>query len=879
MRIRMAMMVALVVSTALAGPAPGDADATWRLDSPDGRLHAVLTLVDGVPRVELARGDEALLLSSALGLDLAGGGPLRGLRAEGQARRVIDTTWRPAWGPDAVVRDQARELRVRLREAAPPRRRLVLVLRACDDGFAFRYELPAQAGADSVEVRAELTELRVAGDPRAWWIPADEFAYESLHRETPLSRIDHAATPLTMVTAAGTWLCLHEAELLHWPELSWKGDGGAVDVAAAAGTAPPAAAPAVRLRAHLWPWPDGIAVKGRLPLQSPWRVVVVGGRPGDLATSHLVQNLCAPCALDDTSWLRPLTFCGIWWGLHTGRWTWEEGPRHGATTERAKQYLDFAARAGLGGVLAEGWNPGWETWGHGESRQDYTRACPDFDLAEVVRYARERGVAFIGHHETGGNIPQYEAQLEAAFALCERLGIHHVKTGYAGVIVPAGMHHHGQYMVEHFQRVVETAARHRVALDVHEGIKPTGLDRTWPNLMSTEAVRGQEHDATLNTLPPRHVTILPYTRFVAGPADFTPGLFRPDFAPGTGRRTLSTVAAQLALYVVQYSPLMMVADLPENCEGHPGLRFLAGLPTSWDETRALDGWPGECAAFARRRGDAWYVGAVTDEQARVVSVPFDFLAPGQVWRAELFADARGTAWDRAPALVDTAVLRMTAADTLRVALARAGGVAVRLRPWREGDGAAMATLAEWNAEAPARCRVFAAAAVPGEGRVAHLAVGCPVTLRWPPSPRYDRGALNDGRVATSGFTDDAWLGFEGVDLVATLDRGASGGGTPARAVVLRALHEPRSWILLPAAIVVEASDDGAAWTTVGNLEPAAPSGDAAEARELVVPLGGSGLAGVAARWLRVTARQRALPPGHPGHGKAGWVFVDEVQVR
>lgn len=865
-RITIARMFAWLAIAAIAAPAranPAAAPDHPGLASPDGRLRATVDLSGDVARYTLERDGAPLLLPSDLGLVFADGGALRALRVEGSSRRAIDETWRPVWGADAVVRDRANELRLDLREAAAPRRRLALVLRAADDGFAFRWEIPARADTADLGLLAEATTFRLAGDPRAWWIPADEFAYESLHRESPLSRVDRAATPLTMRTSGGAWLALHEAELLDWSEMWLERDATAGGAGADTN--------GVTLRARLWPWPDGTAVKGRGAMRSPWRVVLVADDAGGLATSHLVQNLCAPSAIDDTSWIRPLTFCGVWWGLHTGQWTWAEGPSHGATTARTKACIDFAARHGLGGVLAEGWNRGWETWGHGTSRQDYLRGAADFDLEEVARYARERGIAFIGHHETGGNIPMYEAQMDAAFALCERLGIHHVKTGYAGVISPAGMHHHGQYMVRHFQRVVEVAARHHVALDVHEGIKPTGLERTWPNLMSTEAIRGMEHNATLNALPPRHATILPFTRFLAGPADYTPGIFRPDFAPGSGRRVLSTVAGQLALYVVFSSPWMMVADVPENMEGHPGLRFLAGLPTTWDQTRVLAAAPGDLAVFARRRGLDWYVGAVTDEQARLVEVPLAFLPPQAPYRVDAYVDAAHTDWEGDPAAIDTPTLRVTANDTLRVALSRAGGLALRLAPWTDTD-AATVTTAAFNAAAAPRLARFAARAVPGDARAEHLAVGAALALAAPPSPRYDRGALTDGRLAGTGFQDDAWLGFEGVDLVATLDLGAP---VAVRDVVVRALHDPGSWIQLPAEIVVERSADGLAWVAAGRLAPPAGEGQAT-IRDLVTALPEGGQA---TRFLRVTAKQRPLPEGHPGHGRPGWVFCDEIEVR
>jgi alpha-glucosidase len=656
---------------------------------------------------------------------------------------------------------------------------------------------------------------------------------------------------VTLRTAAGRWLSLHEAALVDYSELTLRPLGGA------------------SLRAHLWPWPDGVAVKGATPLVSPWRTIQVADRLGALAESHLIQNLNAPCVLDDTSFIEPMTFIGIWWGLHTGRWTWSAGPRHGATTERALEYLAFAARHGIGGVLVEGWNLGWETWGAGESQQDYLTPYPDFDLEAVARAADSLGVELIGHHETGGNVPMYEAQLEDALALYARHGVTSVKTGYAGPIRPEGMHHHGQYMVRHFQRVVEAAARHRVTLNVHEGIKPTGLERTWPNLMCTEAVRGTEWNATLNTIPPRHATVLPFTRLLAGPADVTPGIFRLDHAPERGRRVATTLANQLALYVVLHGPLMMLADLPEHYEGRPAFRFLQQVPVTWDETRVLEADMGRHVTVARRRGEHWYLGSITDHDPRPLAIPLRFLDTDRPYLAEVYADAPGTDWQQRPDAIEIGRYRATAADTLHAVLSRAGGLAVRLTPAVAADLEGVADLVGADATASERLMRFTALAVPGEHRKDHLAVGTAVTLQHPPRAPYDQGALTDGRLAGAGYKDPAWLGFEGDDLVASLDLADL---RDIATVVLRVLHDPVSWIMTPSEVVVEASADGQAFAVVARLEPAA--GDDQAIRELRLDLGD-----LRASALRITARQRPLPVGHPGYGSSGWLFIDELIVN
>lgn len=818
------------------------------LRSPGGRIHVTVSLDDSTAAYAVQSDDETILAPSRLGLDFTAGGPIRHLRLVSQSRAEADETWRPVWGIASEARDRHNELRLELQEAGPSARRASIVFRAFDDGVAFRYEIPEQPGLDAFAIDAEETEFRFADDPRAWWIPAEEFAYESLHRETPVSDIRHANTPLTMRTSRGTWITIHEAALVDYSEMSLERTDGRC------------------LRAHLWPWPDGPAVRAATPFKTPWRTIQIASHLGALAESHLIQNLNEPCAIADPSWIRPMKFVGIWWGMHTGDWTWSPGPRHGATTERAKETIDFASRHGIDAVLAEGWNLGWETWGAGEPIQDFTTPYPDFDLAEVARYAGVHGVALIGHHETGGNIPVYERQMEGAFALCERLGIRVVKTGYAGPILPSGLHHHGQWMVNHFRRVVETAARHRVSLAVHEGIKPTGLERTWPNLMTTEAVRGMEWNATLNTIPARHSTILPFTRFLAGPADATPGIFRLDFGADRGLRVHATRANQLALYVVFWSPLMMLADRIENYEGEPAFAFLEQVPCTWDETRALDARMGDYAAFARRKGDAWFVGCVADEQAREIAIPLSFLDATFRYRAEVYADAFDTDWQSNPASVEMGTYAATAADTLRAALSKAGGIAVRLIP---DPSPALPSLARFNASVPERMRRFAILPEPGNRSVTHQATGAACSLDRPPSPKYALGSLTDGRIASSGFQDDAWLGFEGDDLVAMIALDES---REVYEITFRSLHDIANWIQLPLRVLVETSIDGRTFHRVGVIEP--EPGARAEIRSLR-----ASFAPRQARYLRVTAAQRPLPDGHPGHGRPGWIFCDEIEVR
>jgi alpha-glucosidase len=389
-----------------------------------------------------------------------------------------------------------------------------------------------------------------------------------------------------------------------------------------------------------------------------------------------------------------MKYTGIWWSLHIGKESWYEGPRHGATTENAKRHIDFASAHGIPALLIEGWNTGWDRWGQ-EGAFDLVTPYPDFDIGEVVRYGRERGVAIIGHHETGGDVPMYERQLDAAFSLYERVGISAIKTGYAGGIFPRGQHHHGQWMVRHYRRVVEEAARRRIVLDVHEPIKPTGISRTYPNMMTREGVRGTEYNAWSEGNPPEHTTILPFTRMLAGPLDYTPGIFDITFDEyKPENRVHTTIAKQLALYVVLWSPLQMAADLPENYEGHPAFEFIERVPCDWDETRVLDAAIGDYVVTARRGGREWYVGAVTDENARVLRVPLSFLDPSTVYVARFFADGADADWELNPTPVDVSSVLVNDLTIVSLSLARGGGAAIAIVPASDEE---IATLLSYEA--------------------------------------------------------------------------------------------------------------------------------------------------------------------------------------
>src|SRR6266511_3219460 len=652
-----------------------------RVASPDGRNVATVEIRDGALAYSVDRDGRAVLLPSRLGFAFQGAPPLSdGLRMVDTSRTTVDETWTQPWGEVARVRDHHHELRVSVIEGAPPGRRFDMVFRVFNDGVGFRYELPAQPGLGEFVITDELTEFTLADDARAWWIPSNRPRLdrsEMLFSSSPVSVIDSVQTPLTMETRDGkTFIVIHEANLVDYARMFLSG-------------------PRMQsrtLRAALAPYADGVKVHGRTPFVTPWRTIQLADRPVDLAPSVLGLNLNPPNVLGDVSWIKPMKYVGIWWGMHIGTMTWSSGPKHGATTANTKRYIDFAAANGIGGVLVEGWNVGWDgDWIQNRNAFSFTRAYPDYDLAEVARYAHQKGVKLIVHNETSGGIENYERQMDSAFALYHSLGLDAIKSGYVTDLTSAGDSHWGQYMVRHYRHVIEKAAQYGIMLDVHEPIHDTGERRTYPNMMSREGARGQEYNAWGGEggNPPEHETILFFTRLLAGPMDFTPGIFDILIERGTGRprrpeesRVRTTLAKQLALYVVLYSPLQMAADLPENYEHQPAFQFIRDVAVDWDTTRVLEGRIGDYVVVARRErnGQTWFVGAITDEEARTFDIPLSFLAKGRPYVAEIYADGPGANWLTNPLPVTISRRAVTAASRLRLVLAPGGGQAIRIRP-------------------------------------------------------------------------------------------------------------------------------------------------------------------------------------------------------
>ena len=662
-----------LIACAAAGAA--HAATVAEVASPDGRIRVELD-VSGEGRLayRVARDGKPLIGDSRLGFLLRNGRQfLRGLELQAQASRSVDDTWEQPWGERRFVRDHYNELRAQFAERDHDHRRLDVVFRVFDDGVGFRYEFPKQPALDEVQIAEELTEFAIARPATAWWLPAYEWNREEyLYQRTPLAEVGTAQTPLTLRTDDGTHVTLHEAALVDYAGMNlMKGDGGV-------------------LRASLTPGSPAKVVR-RVPFDTPWRTIQIADRAGGLVESNLILNLNEPNKLGDVSWFKPSKYVGVWWSMHLDQQTWGTGPKHGATTANVRRYIDFAAKYGFRGVLVEGWNTGWDgDWFANGWQFDFRRPTPDYDLPGLAAYAKAKGVHLIGHHETACAVSHYERQMDEAFALFEKLGIDTVKTGYvcdAGQIERQDVEggpvirewHEGQFMSEHHLRVVLAAAKHHIAIDAHEPIKDTGLRRTYPNWVSREGARGQEFNAWGHPPnPPEHETNLVFTRMLAGPMDYTPGVLSLE---GRGQPIRSTLARQLADYVVLYSPVHMAADLPEHYARHmDAFRFIRDVPVDWQETHAVNGEVGDYVTLVRkdRNSQDWYLGSVTDENARTLEVPLDFLDAGKRYEAQIYRDgddADGLTEKRFSFVRETR--EVTSTDTLTLTLARAGGAAVR----------------------------------------------------------------------------------------------------------------------------------------------------------------------------------------------------------
>lgn len=678
------LSTALALGLALtASPAAfaQDAQTSISATSPDGSI--VLTVganTDGKATWSLSRKGKLLIGASSLGFILTDGlNMVRGFSIAGSEKSSGGERWEQPWGERRFVTDRHNELLVRFRQSDVNGGRLMNVrFRLFDNGFGLRYELPEQPALKTMKIAEELTEFDIAQPGTAWWIPGGEWnRYEQVYQKTPIDAVSTAHTPMTLRLDDGTHLSFHEAALVDYSAMWFKRITG------------------TKFRSTLSPSSHGYKVIRDLPFATPWRTIRIADNAAGLVENDLELNLNEPNKLGDVSWFKPAKYIGIWWGMIRGDWTWAEGPKHGATTARTRQYIDFAAKHGFRGVLVEGWDKGWNgEWnGHGD-QFSFTEPTPDFDLKGLAGYARKKGVHLIGHHETGGNIANYEAQLDDAMKLYGSLGVDVVKTGYvadAGGIQAAGdqpgevrmEYHDGQRQVQHHLKVVQTAARYHVAVNAHEPVKDTGLRRTYPNWVGREGARGMEYNAWGEFANgPDHEPTLVYTRMLSGPMDFTPGILSLE---GANHVPLaSTMAKQLGLYLAIYSPIQMAADFVETLAAHPKeLDFISKVPADWSESHLIAGEVGDYAIFARkdRNSEDWYVGGVNDATARDLSVTLDFLDPGKSYTATIYKDGEGATYEteaRTRIAYDTKVVKK--GDVLALWLASGGGAAIRLHP-------------------------------------------------------------------------------------------------------------------------------------------------------------------------------------------------------
>ncbi len=624
--------------------------------SPDGRIKVSVQTEGGQLSYSISQDSEILIVPSKLGFELMGGNIL------GDKTEILSVThsshketWETVWGESRLIEDNHNSMIVHTAH-------LDVEFRVFNDGVGFRYIFPDDLG--EFRIREELTEYKFArADHKIWWMPRSEPYYEAYGNHTTFDEIDCAYTPVTITGADGRFYSIHEAALLDFAKVNLVGSDAST------------------LKTSLTKWSDGTGVYVTDTRTTPWRTIIITDRAGGLIESHLMLNLNEPCKIEDTSWCKPGKYIGIWWELHKYMRTWYYGPQHGATTERTKEYIDFAAAHNIQAVLVEGWNKGWDgNWMKNSTGFSFTEAYPDYDFDEVMKYAASKGVQMIIHNETAANTEHYFSQIDSAYALYQKYGMHYIKTGNVNLLMDGKEEHDGQYGVNRLHEVVEKAAQYQINVDEHEPCIPTGLCRTWPNLMTGEAIRGQEHDAweVDGGNKPEHQTVCPFIRGLAGPMDYTFGTF--DFSnPNTPTsRVKTTISKQLAQYVVIYSPLQMASDLYEAYEGVKAFDFISDVPTDWEQTKVLDAVIGDYIVTARqeRGGSDWYLGAITDENARTLDVPLSFLGKGK-WMAQIYEDTPQTSYETSPETYQYREVEVSAKDVLNIKLATSGGCAIR----------------------------------------------------------------------------------------------------------------------------------------------------------------------------------------------------------
>jgi len=644
---------------------------------------------DGSPNYKVEYKQKVIIDTSAMSFDFRNEPSFKsGLKVLEVVRETLNEEWEMPWGEQRIVKNSYNEVVVKLQENEEPKRKVNIYFKAYDDGIGFRYEFLKQSGIDSLIIIDENTEFNLAGDHICWWIPGDWDIYEHLYNKTMFSEINAISkrnhyglaqtyipynavnTPVTMLTDDGIHLSFHEANLTDYAGMTLKVDTVNLSM----------------MSELVGSDRYGYKVKRKLPFLTPWRTIQISEDAGGLIESNLIVNLNEPNRLGDVSWFKPMKYMGIWWEMHIGTKSWDlKSGKHGATTENARKFIDFASKHGIEGLLIEGWNTGWEHWIGFEDREgvfDFVTPYPDYDIDEVVSYAKEKGVEIIMHHETSAAPRTYDQQLDTAYSLMKKYGMSSVKTGYVGKIIPKGEYHHGQWMVNHYRKVLETAAKYKIAIDAHEPIKATGIRRTFPNAISREGLRGQEFNAWAmdGGNPPEHIANVAFTRMLAGPIDFTPGVFDIKLPTKENNQINTTLAHQLALYVVIYSPVQMACDLPENYEGNCAFDFIKDVGVDWEQSIVLNGEVGDFVTIAReeRVTGNWFIGSVTDENSRDITINFNFLEPGVSYKAMIYKDASNSHWNNNPTAYELEELVITNDMEKLFHLAEGGGLAISL---------------------------------------------------------------------------------------------------------------------------------------------------------------------------------------------------------
>ncbi len=657
----------------------------------------------GKPMYAVFFDNKIVIKPSSLGFRLTDAAPMiDGFELSNMDSLSVDQTWKPVWGEVKEIRDHYKQLNFHLIQKNT-KRLLDIKFKIFEDGVGFRYEFPKQTALNYFIISDELTQFNLAGDHKAFWIPGDYDTNEYPYTTSKISEIDNTEmvktstdicvrtvtdpnsvqTPLMMKTNDGLYINIHEAALVDYPAMQLHVNRTNF-----------------QLSSSLVPDAVGNKAYVHAPFHTPWRTIIVSDKATDVLASKLILNLNEPSKISNDSWIHPMKFVGVWWELQIGKsgWNYTNYPdstdkngqlipngKHGANTANVKRYIDFAARNGIKGVLVEGWNIGWEAW-FGIWKEhvfDFVKPYPDFDVKALQEYAAKNNVELIMHNETSGAVTDYERQMDTAFRFMKKFGYHAVKTGYVGKIIPRGEYHDGQWMVNHYVRAAEKAASYEVMIDMHEPVRPTGLQRTYPNWLANEAGRGNEYHAFSNGNRPDHVCILPFTRLMGGPMDYTPGIFKlKNYGSDPNKQVNSTLAKQLALYVTIYSPLQMAADLPENYEAHTdAFQFIKDVPVDWDDTKIIAAEPGDYIVIARKEKETgnWYIGAITDENSRNIPVELSFLDKNAKYDATIYADADNADWKQNPEAYKITHITVDNNSHLVLKLAAGGGAAISVK--------------------------------------------------------------------------------------------------------------------------------------------------------------------------------------------------------